>query len=33
MQSVIFAFKTFSFMTNLLGYIPLDHNYISMKKF
>ena len=24
-QSVIFAPKTFSFMTNLLGYIPLDH--------
>ena len=32
-QSVIFASKTFSFMTNFSGYIPLDHSYISMKKF
>ena len=32
-QSVIFAPKTFSFMTNLLGYIPSDNYYISLKKF
>ena len=30
-QNVIFAPKTFSFMTNFLGYIPMDHCYISMK--
>ena len=32
-QSVIFAPKSFSFMINLTGYIPLDHHNISMKKF